>query len=84
MVARKRLETILSWLPGTGYSRGNGGVIRLRLLPDDGTDAHVCSDLPIPVEGADVHQPGPGCVGYVGAVNTAVVTTVVEPELAKS
>ena len=30
----------LYWQPGTGYSRGNGGVIRLRLLPDDGTDAH--------------------------------------------
>ena len=30
----------LYWQPGTGYSRGNGGVIRLRLLPDDGSDAH--------------------------------------------
>ena len=36
---------------------------------------HVCSNLRIPFEGADVHQQGTGCVGYVGDVNAAVNTT---------
>ena len=28
------------WPAGSGYAAGNGGVIRLRILPDDGTSAH--------------------------------------------
>ena len=43
-------------------------------------DAHVCSDLRIPFEGADVHQQGTGCVGYVGDVNAAVNTTGQVPD----
>ena len=30
----------LYWQPGKGYSSGNGGTIRLRLMPDDGSAAH--------------------------------------------
>ena len=30
----------LYWQPGRGYSAGNGGNIRLRLMPDDGSGAH--------------------------------------------
>lgn len=30
----------LYWQPGNGYSAGDGGTIRLRLLPDDGSHAH--------------------------------------------
>ena len=43
----------LYWQPGTGYSRGNGGVIRLRLLPDDGSDAHAPDMSATPLATAD-------------------------------
>ena len=31
----------LYWPAGTGYSKGNGGRIRITVLPDDGRDAHL-------------------------------------------
>lgn len=37
-----RLDRIqLYWAAGTGYSKGNGGRIRIRVLPDDGSADHL-------------------------------------------
>ena len=52
----------LYWQPGTGYSRGNGGVIRLRLLPDDGSDAHAPNMSATPLATAEF-TPGAAAQG---------------------
>lgn len=45
------------WPGGSGYAAGNGGVIRIRILPDDGTSAHAPL-LGAAALAAGEHRPG--------------------------
>ncbi len=52
-----QIRTYLVASASPGYSAGNGGVLRLRVLPDDGTDAHR-PDLSAAPLAEGVHVPG--------------------------
>lgn len=47
----------LYWQPGPGYSRGNGGRIRLRLMPDNGHTSHEPDMTAVPLATAE-YTPG--------------------------